>query len=96
VKPIIKALDLIAEKFEKNYPKWALSIDKIADSIEAQSSTCNYMMVELDVQKIEKALKNIETWISDMSPEVAEKIKSNLLAANKSIEKIKEQLKRNN
>jgi NAD-dependent SIR2 family protein deacetylase len=91
---IIQALDSISGKIENEHPQWALSLDKIADSIEAQSSTCNLMMVDLDVQKIEKALKNIETWISDMPHEAADKVRSNLLTANKSIEKIKEQLKR--
>jgi rubrerythrin len=91
---ITKALDSVAEIMEVNHPGMALTLDKIADSIDAQSSTCNFMLVELDIQKIEKSLKNIESWIPDMSPEISEKIKSNLYTANKSIEEIKKQLKK--
>lgn len=53
----------------------------------------NPMMIGNYLMKIEKAMKNIESWVSDMNAETAEKIKSNVSTARKNIELIKTQLK---
>jgi hypothetical protein len=52
----------------------------------------NPMLVKNYLMKVEKAVKNIESWIADMNPETAEKIKSNVSTAIKNIELIKTQL----